>query len=72
VNIYRFYLAGQQRHHFEFPEGVIRPEQKETGNIAGCGLLMKPDDNLTIFFTLNGILIGSVYLKFILTCPNKN
>jgi hypothetical protein len=65
-NFYHFFLAGQ-RHHFEFPEGVIRPEVKERGNVFGCGILMNPDDKLTIFFTLNGILIGS---DFFLTSPN--
>jgi hypothetical protein len=63
-NIYQFRLAGQ-RHHFEFPEGVIRPEQKESGNVAGCGILMNPDNKFTIFFTINGILIGSVYFNLI-------
>jgi hypothetical protein len=57
VNFYEFLLAGRG-HRFEFPEGVIRPERKETGNVAGCGILMGPDNNLTIFFTFNGILIG--------------
>jgi hypothetical protein len=56
-DFYHFYLAGQ-RHRFEFPEGVIGPELKETGNVVGCGILMNPDDKLTIFFTLNGILAG--------------
>jgi hypothetical protein len=79
-NIYPFLLAGQ-RHDFEFPEGVIRPKMEETGNIAGCGILMNPNDKLTIFFTFNGILIGSVlifsiayfYLNYyILMPPNKN
>jgi hypothetical protein len=58
-NNYQFRLAGLQ-HHFEFPEGVIRPEVKETGNVCGCGILMNQDDKMTIFFTFNGILIGSV------------
>jgi hypothetical protein len=58
-----FRLAGQ-RHRFNFLEGVIGPELKETGNVAGCGLLINSDDKLTIFFTLNGILIGSVLIVF--------
>jgi hypothetical protein len=58
---YQFRLAGQQN-YFEFPEGVIQPEVKETGNVFGCGILVDPDDKLTIFFTLNGILIGSVLI----------
>jgi hypothetical protein len=63
VNIYRFRLAGQ-RHRFEFPEGIVRPVLKDTGNVYGCGILMNPDDNVTIFFTRNGILIGSILITF--------
>jgi hypothetical protein len=59
-NIYKFRLAGQ-RHRFEFPAGVIRPEKKETGNVIGCGILLDSDDKLTIFFTVNGLLIGSFF-----------
>jgi hypothetical protein len=65
-NSYQFFLAGQ-RHLIEFSsDGGIRPEQKETGNVVGCGILMNPDEKLTIFFTLNGILIGSVLIFFYL------
>jgi hypothetical protein len=60
-NIYDFGVAGQY-HHFEFPEGVIRPKLKETENVAGCGILIDSDDELTIFFTMNGILIGSAII----------
>jgi hypothetical protein len=49
ANFYDFYHAGRN-HHFEFPEGVIRPEQKDTENVIGCGILMNSDDKLTIFF----------------------
>jgi hypothetical protein len=56
-NYYEFRLAGHA-HPFEYPEGVIRPERKETGNVIGCGILMNTDDKLTIFFTVNGILVG--------------
>jgi hypothetical protein len=56
-NFYHFRLAGHT-HRFEYPEGVIRPELKDTGNVAGCGILVNSDDKLTIFFTLNGLLAG--------------
>jgi hypothetical protein len=46
-NFYQFRIAGQ-RHNFEFPEGVIRPVLKETENVCGCGILMNPDDKVTI------------------------
>jgi hypothetical protein len=58
--------------------GIIRPEVKDTGNVIGCGILINPDDKLAIFFTLNGILIGSVLIFFHciflheLRSPNKN
>jgi hypothetical protein len=55
-------LAGE-RHSFEFPEGAIRPEMKEHGNVFGCGLVLDPKDKLAIFFTLNGILYGEVMLE---------
>jgi hypothetical protein len=58
---YHFFLS-EQRHLFQFPEGVIQPELKETGNVVGCGILMNPEDKLTIFFTLNGILLGPVLI----------
>jgi hypothetical protein len=29
-------------------------------DVIGCGLLMDPNDALTLFFTLNGILLGEL------------
>jgi hypothetical protein len=67
-------LAGE-RHHFELPEGAIQPEEKEYGNVYGCGLILDPDNNLAIFFTLNGQLLGElvqkifrVFTRFIFFC----
>jgi hypothetical protein len=55
-NWYR--LAGETR-PFELPDGAIQPPvSKYKGNVYGCGLVMDPNDKLTIFFTLNGILMG--------------
>jgi hypothetical protein len=43
------------------PMGV-RPEPRNAqGNVFGSGLLMDPDNKLTIFFTLNGILLGEFF-----------
>jgi hypothetical protein len=39
-----------------------RLEQNVQGSVFGCGLLMDPDNKLTIFFTLNGILLGKFFL----------
>jgi hypothetical protein len=54
-------LAGAQ-HLFELPEGAIRPKRKGLRNVYGCGLVLDPDNNLAIFFTLNGQLLGELVL----------
>jgi hypothetical protein len=60
-------LAGE-RHRFELPEGAIRPDTKENGNVFGCGLVLDSEDKLAIFFTLNGQLLGKlmtfIYIYF--------
>jgi hypothetical protein len=58
---YGCWLAGEP-HVFELPEGAIQPEMKENGNVYGCGLVLDPDNNLAIFFTLNGKLLGKLIL----------
>jgi hypothetical protein len=56
------YLTGEL-HRFQLPEGAIRPEIKENRNVYGCGLVLDPENNLTIFFTVNGKLLGEFCLK---------
>jgi hypothetical protein len=56
-----YYLAGEP-HDFQLPEGAIRPEMKEYGNVFGCGLVLDPENKFAIFFTLNGQLLGEFYL----------
>jgi hypothetical protein len=51
------FLAGKV-HEFEWPKGTTRPTWNGQGNVAGCGLVLSPDNKLAIFFTLNGILMG--------------
>jgi hypothetical protein len=51
------------KHRFELPEGAIRPKVKEYGNVFGCGLVLDPDNNLSIFFTLNGKFLGELMLE---------
>jgi hypothetical protein len=58
------WLAGET-HLFELPEGAIRPEIKEYGNVFGCGLVLDPGNNLAIFFTLNGMLMGELVMDFL-------
>jgi hypothetical protein len=49
-------------HPFECFEWAIKPEWKWGppigGNVAGCGLLLNSKNQLAIFGTLNGILLG--------------
>jgi hypothetical protein len=63
-------LAGEI-HLFELSEGAIRPKRKDNGNVYGSGLVLDPDNNLAIFFTLNGQLLGELMLE-ILRTDKKN
>jgi hypothetical protein len=46
-------------HNFEWPNGAIKPaELKGMGDVVGCGLLLESMQKLSIFFTLNGFLLG--------------
>jgi hypothetical protein len=48
----------------ELPTGA-RPEPSNfQGDVFGCGVLMHPDNKVTTFFTLNGILLGELFLVF--------
>jgi hypothetical protein len=60
---YAFCYLSCEHHIFEFecPRDsgeAIRPEWKPNGNIIGCGLLLYLNDKLSIFFTVNGKLMG--------------
>jgi hypothetical protein len=37
-------------------------EKFEKGEVIGCGLLLNPEKELSIFFTDNGILMGQFLL----------
>jgi hypothetical protein len=56
------WLIYDEYHPFECFEDAIKPEWKwaarEGGNVAGCGLLLNSKNQLAIFGTLNGILLG--------------
>jgi hypothetical protein len=57
-------LAGET-HHFELPEGAIR-SRRELSNVNGCGLMLDLEDKLSIFFTLNGKLMGMSLQKVLM------
>jgi hypothetical protein len=49
----------KNKHIFEWPNGTIKPIWNgRRGDIIGCGLVLSPNNQLAIFFTLNGILLG--------------
>jgi hypothetical protein len=59
------WLAGEL-HNFELPEGADRPRRERNSIIVhGCGLVLDPEDNLWIFFTLNGQLLGELVLDIL-------
>jgi hypothetical protein len=52
------YLAKTQ-HHFEWPtDAISRPEWNGIGDTLGCGVLLNPKNELAIFFTATGMLMG--------------
>jgi hypothetical protein len=55
------YLSGVE-HQFELPREAIKPCWQDSGNVIGCGILLlrqqSKDVKISIFFTLNGHLIG--------------
>jgi hypothetical protein len=52
-------------HLFELPGGAVQPEMKVYGNVNvyGCGLVLDPENNLAIFFTLNAKLMGEFGMR---------
>jgi hypothetical protein len=62
------YIAGK-KHAFEWPDGAIKPTANKRDDVAGCGLLLSPSNELSIFFTGNGILMSQFILSANLTCP---
>jgi hypothetical protein len=47
----------------QFSELPLGARSESKGNVYGCGLLMHPDNKVTIFFTLNGFLLGEFFLE---------
>jgi hypothetical protein len=64
-NYYGCYLAGEN-HQLELPEGAIQPRwERNISNVHGCGLVLDPDNKLSIFFTLNGQLEGELAMEIL-------
>jgi hypothetical protein len=51
------WLSGQS-HLFEWPNGAIGPKWNGRGDVFGCGLLLNAENEVSIFFTGNGLLMG--------------
>jgi hypothetical protein len=45
-------------HKFEWPNGTTKPEWNGLGDVVGCGLVLNPAKELSLFFIGNGILMG--------------
>jgi hypothetical protein len=59
VNGIYYFLSCESAGKFEWPNGVnVLLKMNDLGNVTGCGLLLNPENKLSIFFTLNGILLG--------------
>jgi hypothetical protein len=52
---------GRQYEYTEVPVEARPVPPNVQRNVFGCGLLMDPDNKLTTFFTLNGILLGEFF-----------
>jgi hypothetical protein len=50
--------------HIQVPVGAS-PGQNVQENVFGCGILIGPDNKVTIFFTLNGIFLGEFFSRFL-------
>jgi hypothetical protein len=54
-------LLSGRLHNFKWPTGANKPKWNGKGNVVGCGILMSPANKVSIFFTLNGILMGLLF-----------
>jgi hypothetical protein len=51
-----------KKHLFEWSNGAIKPKWNGPGDVIGCGLALNPANELSLFFTGNGILMGQSLL----------
>jgi hypothetical protein len=58
-----YFLSGGGACKFELPNGDNGvPTKDGPGNVAGCGLLLDQENKVSIFFTMNGILLDKFKL----------
>jgi hypothetical protein len=55
--------ASRKKHIFEWQNGTTKPTWNGEGDVVGCGLVLSPDNQLAIFYTGNGILMGQFLLS---------
>jgi hypothetical protein len=56
---WHYCLLSGNEHDFEWPNDAIEPEWYGIdGDVIGCGLWLNSANELSIFFTGNGILMG--------------
>jgi hypothetical protein len=51
------FISGK-KHPFEWPNRAIKPKWDGQGDVVGCGILISSKNQMSIFFTGNGILMG--------------
>jgi hypothetical protein len=62
------FLSGRL-HNFKWSTGANKPVWNGQGDVIGCGILMSSANKMFIFFTLNGILLGLLFLSGKLRIP---
>jgi hypothetical protein len=57
-------VLARELHQFELPEGGIIPQKKnDATDVFGSGLILDPENKLSIFFTVNGQPMGELVLE---------
>jgi hypothetical protein len=53
----------EKTHQFEWPNEATKPKWKGPGDVVDCGLMLTPGNEVAIFFTGNGLLMGKLLLE---------